>query len=150
MYTSSHAIDPLIFRCLELLHLGTGGLSRRCNRKLIFQLVDEQLAEILKPYFNRKPCISSSSTSNPQIPLADELCRRIDGFPAANCAVLEDIDSLINWDWHKSRSGWLVEEEGDAIVGEIEGEIVDQLIRETAAAVAVGRRLPRNGDHVTL
>lgn len=142
-HTSSHTIDPSIFHYLELFHPGTTNstaadgcntiLNHLCNRKLIFQLVDELLAEILTPQFNLKQWIPSTG-ENGHFPLVDELCKKIDSFPAANCLVLEDIDSLIDKDLLKSQlNGFFDEEEN--MVCEIEGEIVDWLVRETVAVM---------------
>ncbi|KAL0304200.1 UNVERIFIED_CONTAM: hypothetical protein Sradi_6288100 [Sesamum radiatum] len=118
-HTSSHPIDPSIFHHLELFHpstttSATGGgcstiLSRRCNRKLVFQLVNELLAEILKPHFSLRPLIPPI-TRVEHFPLVDELCKKIDSFPASNCQVLEDIDSLIDKDLRKSQSNGFFEE----------------------------------------
>ncbi|KAL0371637.1 UNVERIFIED_CONTAM: hypothetical protein Scaly_0845300 [Sesamum calycinum] len=140
-HTSSHPIDPSIFHHLELFHpTSTAGggrstiLSRRCNRKLIFQLVNELLAEILKPHFNLRPLIPPI-TSVEHFPLVDELCKKIDSFPASNCQVLEDIDSLIDKDLRKSQLKGFFEEESENIVCEIETEILESLVRETVAMV---------------
>ncbi|KAK6118048.1 hypothetical protein DH2020_048213 [Rehmannia glutinosa] len=140
----SHPIDPSIFHHLELFHptttisAGGGGrntiLSRRCNRKLIFQLVDELLDEILRPRFNLKFWICEDDHNSP---LVDELCKKIDSFPAANCLVLEDIDSLIDKDLRKSQlNGGFVEEE--SVVCEIEGEILELLVREAVVVMGGG------------
>lgn len=83
------------------------------------------MAGILRPHFDLRPW-------NEQLPLVDELCKRIDGFPAADCLVLEDIDSLIDTDLSKSGLNGFVEEE-ERIVCEIEGEIVEWLVGETVA-----------------
>ncbi|XP_073043840.1 uncharacterized protein [Primulina eburnea] len=139
-HSCSHPLDPTIFHYLELFHPTTGTisaavLSRRSNRKLIFQLVDELLGEILRPrlcFMKLTPPINDHSY------LVDELCKKIEGFPAAKCEVLEDIDGLIERDlcnlpWHRS-----FEEEGDNIMCEIAGEITEWLMRETVADVGSG------------
>ncbi|KAK4431553.1 hypothetical protein Salat_0917400 [Sesamum alatum] len=139
-HTSSHPIDPSIFHHLELFHPSTtsaaaGGcstiLSLRCNRKLIFQLVNELLAEILRPHFNLRPLIPPHEHFH----LVDELCKKIDSFPASNCQVLEDIDSLIDKDLRPSQSNGLFEEEWENIACEIESEILESLVGETVAMV---------------
>ncbi|XP_051143443.1 uncharacterized protein LOC127259875 [Andrographis paniculata] len=158
-HSNLHPINPLIFHRIELFHLaGAGGaavLSHRCNRKLIFQVVDELLAGILKSDVCFKKFVSSVGTANCRIPLVEELCRKIDNFPAANCLVLEDIDSLICKDFRRLDGEF--EEEGERIVREIEAEIMEQLVRETVAAmVARGgggggdndMRMSRAGNHV--
>lgn len=128
-YSDSHPLDPSIFHHFELFHLPifttpNSTLTLRCNRKLIFQLVDELLVEILKPYFSfksRQRCQMNGKE------LIDTLCMRIRSFPSANCQVLEDIDwqrfaknrawnikwsisrtsgkhSKWNWTWHYRRT----------------------------------------------
>ncbi|XP_051122753.1 uncharacterized protein LOC127245768 [Andrographis paniculata] len=134
-HTSTHPLDPSIFHYLELFHpSGSATLSHRCNRKLIFQLVDELLADILRLRLDIRPRISPVSDN---YTLIDELCNKIEGYPAANCQVLEDIDSLIGKDLSESQLPGQSEVEWEGLVREIEGEIMDSLVRETAAMVAV-------------
>ncbi|KAL8049761.1 hypothetical protein ABFX02_06G040100 [Erythranthe guttata] len=150
--TPSHPIDPSIFHHVELFHpttTVTGGnsiLSHRCNRKLIFQLVNELLGEITRPRFVIRPSISQICEDS-QFRLVDELCKRIDDFPAANCLVLEDIDSLIDRDLRQPQLNWRVEEEEkESIVCEIEGEIMEWLVRETVVAMGWRRRSQPNRE----
>ncbi|CAI9762386.1 unnamed protein product [Fraxinus pennsylvanica] len=141
-------LDPSIFNFLELFHPYTTAatttvLSDRCNRKLIFQLVNELLAEIVRP----DNCIVTWAT--PKLSgseLIDKLCMKIQSFPAANCQVLGDIDALIGTEFSKSQLGGsraFFEEEGEGIVREIEREIVDSLVHETIADYSV-RAVGRN------
>ncbi|KAK6117580.1 hypothetical protein DH2020_048680 [Rehmannia glutinosa] len=105
------------------------------NDKFTPLTLDELLAEILKPHFEFKTWV----TENDHFCLADELCKKIESFPAADCRVLEDIDFLIDKDFCKSRfNGFCFEEEGERLVCEIEGEIVESLVRETVAVVVGG------------
>ncbi|KAL6581441.1 hypothetical protein OROMI_007364 [Orobanche minor] len=143
-HTVSHPLDPSIFYYLELFSGSGGGgiLNRRCNRELIFQLVDELLAEILKPYLDFKPWVDTNFPVNgiDQFGLCDELCKKIGDFPTADCQVLEDIDSLIEKDLCKlSLDGYFVDE-GERLVCEIEGEIMNWLLCETVAVVGGGGR----------
>ncbi|KAL6503854.1 hypothetical protein OROGR_025777 [Orobanche gracilis] len=137
-HTVSHPLDPSIFYYLELFSGGGGDvLNRRCNRELIFQLVDELLAEILKPYLDFKPWVDTNLPVHgiDQFVLCNELCKKIGDFPTADCRVLEDIDSLIEKDLCKlSLDGYFVDE-GERLVCEIEGEIMDRLLCETVAVV---------------
>ncbi|KAK4436338.1 hypothetical protein Salat_0797500 [Sesamum alatum] len=139
-HTPSHPLDPSIFHYLELFHPTAAAapiaavLSRRCNRKLIFQLVDELLAEILRPHLDFKPWVAPITD---HLSLVDELCKKIESFPAANCQVLEDIDSLIYKDLCKPRLNGFLEEEGESLVCEIEGEIMESLVRETVVIFGV-------------
>uniref|UniRef100_A0A803PK64 DUF3741 domain-containing protein n=1 Tax=Cannabis sativa TaxID=3483 RepID=A0A803PK64_CANSA len=83
----------------------------RSNRRLVFDVVDEILVEILKPCMNLKPWTNnrstrgrsrSSSSSEFWImhgsQLIDTLCWRVESFPNKDCQVLEDIDELIDRD----------------------------------------------------
>lgn len=101
------------------------------NRKLLFHLVDEILTETLKPYVGLKPRVRTLSYEE----LINIVWTRIRSFPSANCKVLQDIDALISKDLPEARVTY--EAEGEAIVEEIEGEIVDWLVRETAAFFSV-------------
>ncbi|KAL8519434.1 hypothetical protein ACS0TY_010391 [Phlomoides rotata] len=144
-HTPSHPLDPSIFYYLELFH--PAGLSRRCNRKLIFQLVDELLADLLRPRLDFKQWGFPIFRNNDHFGLDDELCKRIESFPAANCKVLEDIDSLVDNDLCKSPLSGCYQAEEERLVCEIEGEIVEWLVCETVSLVGVrtdeGRRLDR-------
>ncbi|XP_073309610.1 uncharacterized protein [Primulina huaijiensis] len=139
-HSCSHPLDPTIFHYLELFQPTTGTtsssfLSRRSNRKLIFQLVDELLGEILRPSLG---FMKLASPINEHSSLVDELCKKIEGFPAAKCEVLEDIDGLIERDLCNLPLQRSFEKEGDNIVCEIAGEITEWLMRETVAEVASG------------
>ncbi|KAL2540114.1 hypothetical protein Adt_01092 [Abeliophyllum distichum] len=112
-YSPSHPLDPSIFHHLELVHPATASaatikqskfLNQRCNRKFIFQLVDELLVKILKPQTTQNCRLYGSD-------LMDKLCKKIQSFPSANCQVIEDIDALIDTDLCKSSSNGLYEEE---------------------------------------
>lgn len=130
LHAFSRAIDPSILYYLEFFfHSGTGtNLSHRCSRKLIFELVDELLAEILKPRFDFTSRVFAAAP-DAQFPLVEELCKKIDGLSATNCATIEEIDYLVDEDLRKL----VVEEEIESIVCKIEGGIVEGLVRETAA-----------------
>lgn len=148
-HTPSHPLDPSIFYYLELFHPATAPsastasvLARRCNRKLIFQLVDELLVDVLRPHLDYKPWVSpvAAGRSN-HLALVDELCKKIESFPGADCQVLEDIDFLIDEDLRKSPVNGYFEEEGERLVREIAGEIVERLVCETVAdGVRTGRQ----------
>ncbi|KAH6809625.1 hypothetical protein C2S51_027408 [Perilla frutescens var. frutescens] len=137
-HTPSHPLDPSIFYYLELFHPAAppsaSVLSRRCNRKLIFQLVDELLVDILRPQLDYNPWITPAAANTADhFSLVDELCKKIESFPAANCRVLEDIDFLVDKDLRKAPLN--LEEEGERLAREIEGEIVERLVSETVAVV---------------
>ncbi|CAI0404138.1 unnamed protein product [Linum tenue] len=151
-FSPAHPLDPTIFYHLEHITTATttpppssGHLIPPCNRKLIFQLVNEILAGILKPYLNVKPWTTARSRTNAVnvsgrgvtgSGLVETLCKKIRSFPSANCQVLEDIDALIDKDFSDHRElRWretAAEEEGEGIVTEVERELLDSLIHETA------------------
>ncbi|XWS50623.1 hypothetical protein CRYUN_Cryun12cG0101800 [Craigia yunnanensis] len=158
-FSPSHPLDPSIFYYLE--HFTTcsttilsntngnnnktksGQLSHRCNRKLLFHLVDEILIEILKPYFNLKPWVITVGHAFSHMDgsqLIDTLCSKIRSFPQADCRVLEDIDALIDKDLPeiKLQSVMVYEEEGEGIVAEIEKDILEALVHETAVDFGLG------------
>jgi len=152
-FSPSHPLDPSTFYYLE--HFTTPAstttcqarqaMDRRCNRKLLFNLVDEILVDILRPYINVKPWSSSTifglCTRNFLLShmngshLVHMLCTKLRSFPCADCHDLEDIDGLIDKDLPqlmKEQSEIAFGEEGEGIVMEIEKEIVETLIHETA------------------
>ncbi|KAM3382143.1 hypothetical protein P3S68_007716 [Capsicum galapagoense] len=129
-YSLSHPLDPSIFHYLELFPTPNSTLTLRCNRKLIFQLVDELLVDILM-----KQC-SSNLKQRCQLmhgaeELIDTLCTRIRSFPSANCQVLEDIDALIEKDMSTLSSATFFEDEVESIVCEIERDIMEELVHDT-------------------
>ncbi|KDP22348.1 hypothetical protein JCGZ_26179 [Jatropha curcas] len=149
-FSPSHPLDPSIFYRLEYFTTLSpsatttsekyicGELTLRCNRKLLFHLIDEILVEILKPYLNMKPWASSLSErcdfnmhgSN----LIDLLCSKVRSFPCADCRLLEDIDALVDKDMPvlKGQTEVAFGEEGEGIVNEIEKDLLETLIHETA------------------
>ncbi|ONI25191.1 hypothetical protein PRUPE_2G287400 [Prunus persica] len=142
-FSPSHPLDPSIFHHLENSNVVdvTGQLGQRCNRKLMFRVVDEILVEILRPYINMKPWVATSSNNIGMwnnmngSELVNILCHKIQSFPCADCQVLEDIDDLIDKDMpaeSKVQSEMAFEEEGEGIVREVEKDILDTLIHETA------------------
>lgn len=152
-FSPSHPLDPSIFHRLEIsmyvnninnnVDLSNVGQFRLgCNRRLLFDVVDEILVDILRPYINLKPWINNYSTNNAKYyinigsELIDTLCLRIQRFPCRDCQVLEDIDALIDKDmpdrFMKVQKEMAFEEEGEGLVTEIERDIVDTLVHETA------------------
>ncbi|EPS58177.1 hypothetical protein M569_16640, partial [Genlisea aurea] len=115
-------LSPSIFYYLELFPGVAGGdLSRRCNRRLIFDLVDEILAGAR---FDSKRWVGFAM---------DEIWKEIEKLPAAaKCEYVGDVDGRRGWN-----GTWGEESEG--VAREIEGEVVDSLIDETVAVVAGAR-----------
>ncbi|KAF7821269.1 serine/arginine repetitive matrix protein 1 [Senna tora] len=144
--TTPHPLDPSIFHHLEqhYHHHPTtiSPLGLRCNRRLLFDLVDGILLEmILGPFVGGKEEYGGSQ-------LAERVWESIGRFPSAkNCEVLEDIDALIEM---KEMTMMMEEkEEGKAMmVAEIEGDIVDTLVHETVMELGVAG--PYGEDGVVL
>ncbi|XP_052210577.1 uncharacterized protein LOC127813574 isoform X2 [Diospyros lotus] len=137
-HSPAHPLHPSIFHHLELSSVAKHShLKHRCNRKLLFQLLDELLAEIMKPSMNAHHGRRLKGSQ-----LIEELSSRIRSF------VSEDIDGLIEKDFgRKEGEGWgEFEEEGEAIVAELEGEMVDWLVHETAMEVLWGSVTWRSRD----
>ncbi|KAJ4836710.1 hypothetical protein Tsubulata_031904 [Turnera subulata] len=149
-FSPSHPLDPSIFYLLEPLATGEKygvghQLGHRCNRKLLFHLVDEVLVDILRPFIKMRPWVGSSIMGQSYFisghmkgsHLIEMLCSRIRDFPCSSCQVLEDIDALIDKDlpdlWVENEAAF--EEEGEGIVMEIEKDIIDTLVQEAALAL---------------
>lgn len=172
-FSPSHPLDPSIFHNLEASHYHltpSDSSSPRTqiglafNRKLIFHLVDEILADILKPYIKFKPWVPSPWGQNGHyhhqqqqqqqingFQLVKTLCTRIRSFPSTNCETLQDIDALVEKDLPNfgAQSDLVaLEEEGETIVTEIEGDILDSLVQEIAV-LCLGSRCSSMQRHVT-
>ncbi|KAK9143593.1 hypothetical protein Syun_012993 [Stephania yunnanensis] len=130
--SSSHPLDPSIFDCLEQHNWS----SQRHNRRLVFDLVDEILSEILRPYLIAKPWLRCLEQRNERIRSGEELVQqiwsKIRRFPNANCQILQDIDDLIEQDLPNSSSSPsnIIYEEYESVVIEIESDLLDSLVLE--------------------
>lgn len=140
-FSPTHPLDPSIFHYMELFHppaavTKVSRLSQRSNRKLMFQLVDEILVEILKPYINPNPNPFRRGQQRVLYgsEVMEEVCRRMKKFPSANCQVLEDIDALIEEDLRKSKTT-SYEEEEDEVGERIALEIMEALVHETSSTL---------------
>ncbi|KAK9147668.1 hypothetical protein Scep_006425 [Stephania cephalantha] len=128
----SHPLDPSIFDCLEQHNWS----SQRHNRRLVFDLVDEILSEILRPYLIAKPWLRCLEQRNERIRSGEELVQqiwsKIGRFPNANCQILQDIDDLIEQDLPNSSSSpsTIIYEEYEPVVIEIERDLLDSLLLE--------------------
>ncbi|XP_030532878.1 uncharacterized protein LOC115742620 [Rhodamnia argentea] len=160
-FSPSRPLDPSIFGHLELFFSNTspedgdagaptetlkGQLQHKCDRKLLFDLLDEILVQILKPCLNLKPWVGASERHSHRryhrhdegSQLIETLRTKIESFPRADCRVLEDVDALIDKDLPRMKHQSLraLEDEGDGLVVEIERDILDTLVQETAVAMA--------------
>ncbi|KAJ8448667.1 hypothetical protein Cgig2_010554 [Carnegiea gigantea] len=155
-FAPTHPLGPTIFHNLETTHYApttsddtspTDDQLRLSfdKRRLIFHLVDEILADILTPLIRFEPWVSKSARRNYRhhqlqhqingFELVNMLCKMIQSLPCTDCETLQDIDSLVEKDLPKfeSQSNLIAfEEDGEAIVSEIEHDIVDSLIQEVA------------------
>ncbi|XP_004496625.1 uncharacterized protein [Cicer arietinum] len=136
-FSSTHPLDPSLFHRLELYptipnnHKDTNftkknHLGPRCNRRLLFDLVDEVLYEILiKPNCERG------------LLLLETVWKRARSFPRAKCNDLDDIDGLIEMKdvMDKTKEE---EKEGEKLVAEIEGKIMEMLVYETLTVMVGG------------
>ncbi|KAI3918097.1 hypothetical protein MKX01_041417, partial [Papaver californicum] len=146
-FSPSHPLDPSMFNHLEDFYnsstnYSSGHHQNRSNRRLLFNLVDEILVDILRPYLNMKPWMNT--TMNNYLikkkklmrgdQLLKEICLQIQKSPCANCVILQDIDALIEKDLpHNANLRTVpVLEEGESIVCEIERDILDSLVHELA------------------
>ncbi|KAJ0842500.1 hypothetical protein HanPSC8_Chr14g0642391 [Helianthus annuus] len=138
-YSPSHPLHPSIFQQLEKRHRTSATGS--ADRKLIFEVVDELLVGILKPYISLKPwaalgqCGPRNTHQMCGLKLCEILCDKISCFPAAECQVLEDIDELIEGDIGMGTrvvGTTAFEEEAEELVAEMEREMVDTLVGEMA------------------
>ncbi|KAF8380377.1 hypothetical protein HHK36_027862 [Tetracentron sinense] len=147
-FTPSHPLNPSIFHHLEhSLMLDSkatflGQLRHFCNRRLLFNLIDEILVEILKPHLGLKPWLPSMSYSSIRhdnftgFQLLDRLCEKIRSFPLADCQSGQDIDALVEKDLPDANMRRLpILDEAELIVIEIERDILDSLVHEIASSL---------------
>ncbi|KAI3800135.1 hypothetical protein L1987_35445 [Smallanthus sonchifolius] len=133
-YSPSHPLHPSIFHQIEKT------TTDMANRKLIFEVVDELLVDILKPYISLKPWAFGQRVSHRMCgsELIEKLCERISCFPGADCQVLEDIDGLIEGDMRRTTrvvGAIAFEEEAEELVAEMERDMVDTLVNEMAGII---------------
>ncbi|WJX66585.1 hypothetical protein P8452_51129 [Trifolium repens] len=138
-FSTKHPLDPSIFNHLEhnfdnkdRNFTTKNQLGHRWNRKLMFDLVDEVLLEILKQKFREKKlCFSQRFCDRLTITeLTERVWNRVGEFPCAKCEVLDDIDNLIESEDMKKLINVEHEEEKEDLVMEIEGNILDTLMYE--------------------
>lgn len=77
--------------------------------------------------------------------LLDRVWTRIRSFPLADCQVIEDIDALVAGDLAEARfrrllGHPLVAEEAERVALEVEEDVLDSIIGEAAATLALGSR----------
>ncbi|KAL5214804.1 hypothetical protein ABZP36_003956 [Zizania latifolia] len=129
-------VDPLVFHLLELDlpvdEARLGPLRHRWNRKLLFHLTQEMLAELL---LGLDPTSPAQQHQRSGAALLARLWRRARSFPAADCRVVQDIDALVAADLGAGRVRRLVEhpavaEEGGDVADEVAERVLDALLDE--------------------
>ena len=151
-FSSTHPLHPSIFHCIEQSSNDNdrnftlkNQLGHRWNRKLLFDLVDEILIEILKPNGSEKRlCFLDGFYDKWTITeLAEIVLKRVVEFPCAKCEVLDDIDNLIEGEDMEKYSKVEDEEVREGLVMEIQGNILDTLVHETILVMEIqGNILP--------
>lgn len=125
-------VDPIVFHLLELElpadEARLGALRHRWNRKLLFHLAQELLADLLLG-------LDASSTG---LPLLGKVWKRVRSFPAADCRVVGDIDALVGADLERANVRRLarhpaVEEEAGDVAEEVAERVLDALLAECVA-----------------
>ncbi|CAA6660407.1 unnamed protein product [Spirodela intermedia] len=136
-YSPSHPVDPIVFHQLERsFNRSSGSLRQRCNRKLLFHLVDEVLAELL--WQPREPWRRRITDGES---LMQSVWSRIRNFSAASCrAAPPDVDALVEADLPAVNVRRLllhpaVSQEAESVAVELGTSILDSLVAEAAAAL---------------
>lgn len=137
--SSSAPVDPIVFHLLELElpaddEARLGPLRHRWNRKLLFHLAQEVLAEEL-----RLP--GAAAAAGP--PLLRKVWAKVRSFPAADCRVVGDIDALVAADLMESPPSGrypyypaVAEEEAEDVAEEVADRVMEALLGECVGAVA--------------
>ncbi|KAG8064205.1 hypothetical protein GUJ93_ZPchr0004g39371 [Zizania palustris] len=127
-------VDPLVFHLLELDlpvdEVRLGPLRHRWNRKLLFHLTQEMLAELLLGLDPTSPAQQQHQRSGAA--LLARLWRRARSFPAADCRVVQDIDALVAADLGAGRVRRLVEHPA---VAEESGDVADEVAERVLEAL---------------
>jgi hypothetical protein len=130
----SSPVDPIVFHLLEL-DLPTddsprlGPIRHRWNRKLLFHLTQEILADLLLD--------GASSVALHGPALLGKVWGRVKSFPAADCRVVGDIDALVEADLRDSGTvrGLVhhpaVAEEASDVADDVAEWVLDALLRES-------------------
>jgi hypothetical protein len=134
-HSPSSPVDPIVFHLLEL-DLPTddspklGALRHRWNRKLIFHLTQEILADLLLPDGASAPRLHGPA-------LLEKVWEKVRSFPAADCRVVGDIDALVEADLRAAGSvrglvhqPAVAEEAGD-VADDVAEWVLDALLRES-------------------
>ncbi|OEL25089.1 hypothetical protein BAE44_0013892 [Dichanthelium oligosanthes] len=165
-HSMASPVDPIVFHLLELElpadEARLGPLRHRWNRKLLFHLTQELLADLL---LDAAPAAVSGTASAATerssapltltgLPLLGNVWRKVRGFPAADCRVVGDIDALVATDLESSSSpargvrrlsthpavaeeaGDVAEEVADRVLEALLGECVAESVSLSSSACA--------------
>uniref|UniRef100_A0A0A9CIF3 DUF4378 domain-containing protein n=1 Tax=Arundo donax TaxID=35708 RepID=A0A0A9CIF3_ARUDO len=142
-HSVSAPVDPIVFHLLELElpadEARLGPLRHRWNRKLLFHLTQEILADLLLGL----DAAASSTVSGAA--LVGKVWRKVRSFPEADCRVVGDIDALVAGDLvvgsvrRLGRHPAVAEEAGD-VAEEVAERLLEELIGESAASLSSSQR----------
>ncbi|KAI4968691.1 hypothetical protein ZWY2020_046021 [Hordeum vulgare] len=138
-HSMSSPVDPIVFHLLELDlpaddtdDRRQGPLRHRWNRKLLFHLAQEILADLLHLDGN-----GAAPATRPHGPaLLSKVWSTVKAFPAADCRVVGDIDALVARDLSSAsvrglaRHPAVAEEAGD-VAEDVAELVLDALLRES-------------------
>lgn len=155
-YSPSLPVDPIVFHQLEVelpvddTRYRSSALRYRWNRKHLFHLVEELLSDLLDctgtsihpVYHNKYTACKTSCYTGSNTQLLRRLWRQIERIPSADCQYLGDIDVLVAVDMPMSNIRELtrhpaVVDQASDVAAEVEQEILEELIGETAASLSL-------------
>ncbi|CAN6234184.1 unnamed protein product [Urochloa humidicola] len=145
-HSPSPPVDPIVFHLLELeLELPAddearlGPLRHRWNRKLLFHLAQELLADLLPPLAAAVP-VSRRRTERAAAlaptngaPLLGKVWEKVRAFPAADCRVVGDIDALVAGDLEGGSPPARMAEEAGDVAEEVAEMLLDALLGESVS-----------------
>ncbi|KAJ4759913.1 LOW protein: M-phase inducer phosphatase-like protein [Rhynchospora pubera] len=155
-YSPSLPVDPIVFHQLEVelpvddSRYCSSTLRHRWNRKLLFHLVEELLSDHLDctgrsigPVYHDEYNAGRASThSGSGMQLLRRLWKQVERIPTADCQYIADIDALVAVDMPVNNIRQLtchpaVAEQANDVAAEVEQEILEELIGETAASLSL-------------
>ncbi|KAF8749591.1 hypothetical protein HU200_012608 [Digitaria exilis] len=146
-HSVSSPVDPIVFHLLELdlpadeasaEAVRLGPLRHRWNRKLLFHLTQELLADLAESDTPAAMAVAAAPAMT-GVPLLRSVWRKVRSFPAADCRVVGDIDALVAADFESSRSQQRMVshpgavEEAAAVAEEVAARVMEALIGECVA-----------------
>ncbi|KAL6003978.1 hypothetical protein ACLOJK_004524 [Asimina triloba] len=153
-FSPAHPLHPTLFHHL-LSTPAAALLPHPCDRRLLFDLVDEILRDALRPHLSMRPW-ARPRPAPPKVKamtgeqLLQLLWAQLRAFPLADCQTLEDIDSLVEKDLEananansNSAADWCCWCCWDEVVEAVEREIVDSVVHEEMLRMVWG---PLHGD----